>query len=119
MDVDEVLKGDITEADTNSDSASPAQKKSHVQRKVVIPSSESPRPPAAKKRKVPNIVPSEYDEEDDSEDAKLKQTSKGKKRALTIQDSESDDSVPAGRGRGRGSAITRVKQPLKRGGRRL
>ena len=119
MDVDEPPEGDITEADTHSDSASPAQKKSHVQRKAQSPSSESPPPPAAKKRKVLKIAPTDFDEEDDCEDAKLKPTSKGKQRAPIIQDSESDDSVPAGRGRGRGSAIARVKQPLKRGGRRL
>ncbi len=117
MDVDEAPEGDITEADTNSDSASPAQKKSHVQRTAASPSSESPRPPAAKKLKASKRVHSDLDEEDDSEDAKLKPTTKGKKRA--IQDSESDGGVPSGRGRGRGSAITRVKQPLKRGGRRL
>ena len=117
MDVDEAPEGDITEADTNSDSASPAQKKSHVQRHAASPSSESPQPPAAKKRKASKGVHTNFDEEDDSEDAKLRPTSKGKKRA--IQDSESDDGVPSGRGRGRGSATTRVKQPLKRGGRRL
>lgn len=119
MDVDEALEGDITEADTHSDSASPAQKKSHVQRKAASPSSESPHPPAAKKRKVSKIARNDLDEEDDSQDTKLKPTSKGKQRAPIIQDSESDDSVPAGRGRGRGSATARVKQPLKRGGRRL
>ena len=117
MEVDEAPEGDITEADTNSDSASPAQKKSHVQRKAVSPSSESPRPPAAKKRKASKRVHSDSDQEDDSEDAKLRPTSKGKKRA--IQDSESDSGVPSGRGRGRWFATTRVKQPLKRGGRRL
>ena len=116
MDVDETLEGDITEADTNSDSASPVRKKSHVQRKAALPSSGSPRPLAAKKRKGSKIGIIDFDEEDGSEDTKSKPTSKGKKRAL---DSESDDSVAAGRGRGRGSAITRVKQPLKRGGRRL
>ena len=119
MDVDEPPEGDITEADTHSESASPAQKKSHVQRKAQSPSSESPPPPAAKKRKVLKIAPTDFDEEDDCEDARLKPTSKGKQRAPIIQDSESDDSVPSGRGRGRGSAIARVKQPLKRGGRRL
>ena len=116
MDVDETLEGEITEADTNSDSTSPVRKKSHVQRKAAHLLSESPRPPAAKKGKGPKVGITDFDEEDDSEDMKLKPTSKGKKRAL---DSESDDSVAAGRGRGRGPAITRVKQPLKRGGRRL
>ena len=107
MDVDEAPEGDITEADTNSDSASPAQKKSHVQRQAASPSSESPRPPAAKKRKASKGVHTSFDEENGSEDANLKPISKGKKRA--IQDSESDDGVPSERGRGRGSATTRVK----------
>jgi len=119
MDVDEAVEADITEADTDTNSVSPAQMKSNVQRKAAVPSSESPRLPAAKKQKVREMVPTGSDGEDDSEVAKLKLTSKGKKRALVMQDSESDDSLPAGRGRGRGSAFNRVKQPLKRGGRRL
>jgi len=41
MDVDEAIDGDITEADIDTNSASPAQKKSNVQRKAAVPSSES------------------------------------------------------------------------------
>jgi len=74
----------------------------------------SPRLPAAKKQKVREMVPTGSDEEDDSEDAKLKLTSNGKKRGLVMQDSESGDSLPAGRGRGRGSSFTRVKLPEAR-----
>ena len=51
MEVDEAPEGDITEVDTNSDSASPAQKKSHVQRKAASPSSEYPRPPSSQETK--------------------------------------------------------------------
>jgi len=116
MDIDGTLEGDVTEADTDTDSISPGQKKSHGQQKAAIPSSEPSLPPVAKKRKVQNIVASGSDVEDGDED--MKPTSKGKSKAV-VQDSDSDGGLPAGRGRGRGSAVTRVKQPLKRGGRRL
>jgi len=116
MDVDKTPDGDVTEADT--DSNSPVHPKSRVHPKIAIPSSGSSPAPAAKRRKVQKAVPVVVSEEDDSEDAKLKPASKGKTKAL-VQDSDSDGSLPAGRGRGRGAAVTRVKQPLKRGGRRL
>jgi len=118
MDVDMTLEGDVTEADTNSDPGSPAQKQSKVQQKTAIPSSESSLPPAAKKRKVQEVVTGASEEEEDSDGVKLKPTSKGKTKGV-VQDSDSDDDLSAGRGRGRGAAVSRVKQPLKRGGRRL
>lgn len=115
MDVDETLEGDVTEADTDPDTISPAQKRSDVQRKAATPPSEPSLPPVAKKRKMQNTVASDSDDEDDM---KLKATSKGKTKAV-VEDSDSESRPPAGRGRGWVSAVARVKQPLKRGGRRL